>query len=80
LKNGNYELIHFEGMHNQKNIRIRIYKGNGKILQPRKLLLKLPEGFAMKTAMVNKKMEVVRNNSLTITYDGKPLTLDISLK
>jgi oligosaccharide 4-alpha-D-glucosyltransferase len=80
LKNGNYELIRFEGVNNQKNIQIRISPKNKKMGQSRKLLLQLPGGFTIKIASINNKMAVVTNNSLIVKYEGKPLMVYIKLK
>ena len=80
LSNGDYELIRFDGIQKNKKIKIKISPANLKTLQPRELILELPNNYQIKKATLNNAALLITNNKLFINYNGQPLNIKICLK
>ena len=79
LQNGNYELILFEGQQKNNMIVIQIMPGNKKVLQSRKLIVELPDGFEIKNVKLNGKNVAPVNKKIVLNYNGKMMKVEIGL-
>lgn len=79
LQKGNYELINFEGQQKNKIILIQIMPGNKKVLQSRKLVLELPDGFEIKNIKLNGKILSPVNKKIVLNYNGKSMKVEMKV-
>lgn len=79
LQKGNYELILFEGQQKNKIILLQIMPGNKKVLQSRKLIVELPDGFKIKNVKLDGKNITLFNKNIILDYAGKMRKIEINV-
>ena len=78
MAKGRYELLKFEGLSKEGEIKIKISSGNNAAPTSRKLKFVLPVQY--KVLSVNGKLAMPGINYSSITYSGKPVILKIRVR
>lgn len=78
LQKGRFELIGFAGVVQDNKANIKVNTISKQTLKARRLVLKLPQGYLIKSARLNGNAISIINNTIEVNYTGAPVDLSLS--